>query len=103
LDRRGLEIIETFIERLHASKPEALDEGREKQLRTAVGRLSGLEDFPFLAVQIGHEVDEERVAALPYVSDLRPSADRGQRLAPEPADWYGCQSIAEWQRVCARV
>jgi len=58
------EVIETFVERLRASKPEALEDGREKQLRTALGRLSGLEDFPFLAVQIGHEVDEERVAEI---------------------------------------
>jgi hypothetical protein len=58
------EVIESFVERLRTSKPEALEEGREKQLRTALGRLSGLEDFPFLAVQIGHEVDEERVAEI---------------------------------------
>ena len=58
------EVIESFIERLRASKPEALEDGREKQLRTALSRLSGLEDFPFLAVQIGHEVDEERVAEI---------------------------------------
>src|ERR1022692_3348608 len=58
------EVIETFVERLRASKPEALEGGQEKQLRSALGRLSGLEDFPFLAVQIGHEVDEERVAEI---------------------------------------
>lgn len=58
------EVIETFVERLRASKPEALEGGQEKQLRTALSRLSGLEDFPFLAVQIGHEVEEERVAEI---------------------------------------
>lgn len=58
------EVIEAFIERLRAAKPEALQDGCEKQLRTALSRLSGLEDFPFLAVQIGHEVDEERVAEI---------------------------------------
>jgi hypothetical protein len=58
------EVIESFIERLRAAKPEALEAVREKQLRGALGRLSGLEDFPFLAVQIGHEVDEESVAEI---------------------------------------
>ncbi len=29
-----------------------------------MNRLRGLEDFPFLAVQIGHEVDEEQVAEI---------------------------------------
>jgi hypothetical protein len=58
------EVIEAFIERLKAAKPEAVEAGKEKQLRTALGRLSGLEDFPFLAVQIGHEVDEESVAEI---------------------------------------
>jgi hypothetical protein len=60
----SFEVIETFIERLRTARPEALEDGREKQLRAALGRLSGLEDFPFLAVQIGHEVDEERVAEI---------------------------------------
>jgi len=58
------EVIEAFVERLRDAKPEALPDGQEKQLRTALGRLNGLEDFPFLAVQIGHEVDEELVAEI---------------------------------------
>jgi hypothetical protein len=58
------EVIEAFIERLRAGRPAALADGQEKQLRTALNRLRGLEDFPFQAVQIGHEVDEERVAEI---------------------------------------
>lgn len=58
------EVIEGFVERLRSAKPEALENGREKQLRAALGRLNGLQDFPFLAVQIGHEVDEESVAEI---------------------------------------
>ena len=58
------EVIEAFIERLRSPRPEALEDGREKQLRTALGRLNGLEDFPFQAVQIGHEVGEEIVAEI---------------------------------------
>ena len=34
------------------------------RLREALGRLNGLADYPFLAVQIGHEVDEESVAEI---------------------------------------
>jgi hypothetical protein len=56
------EVIDAFVERLRSANPEALAQGRDKIIRGALGRLSGLEDFPFLAVQIGHEVDEERVA-----------------------------------------
>lgn len=58
------EVIEAFVARLRCSRPDALADGREKLLRTALGRLSGLQDFPFLAVQIGHEVDEEHVAEI---------------------------------------
>lgn len=58
------EVIDAFVERLRAAKPEVLADGKEKQVRTALGRLNGLEDFPFLAVQIGHEVDEEQVAEI---------------------------------------
>jgi hypothetical protein len=57
-------VVETFLERLRAAKPEALVDGREGHLRAALGRLGGLKDFPFLAVQIGHEVEEERVAEI---------------------------------------
>jgi hypothetical protein len=56
------EVVEAFIECLRDANPAALQDGQEKHLRAALGRLSKLEDFPFLAMQIGHEVDEERVA-----------------------------------------
>jgi hypothetical protein len=58
------EVTDAFIDRLRTARPEAVAEGREGQLRAALGRLRALEDFPFLAVQIGHEVDEERVAEI---------------------------------------
>jgi hypothetical protein len=58
------EVTEAFVERLRKARPEALEYGQEKQLRSALGRLNGLEDFPFQAVQIGHEVDEEIVAEI---------------------------------------
>ena len=58
------EVTEAFIERLRKARPEALENGQERQLRSALGRLNGLEDFPFQAVQIGHEVDEEVVAEI---------------------------------------
>ena len=58
------EVINTFIKRLRSAKPDVLENGQEKQLRAALGRLNSLEDFPFQAVQIGHEVDEEAVAEI---------------------------------------
>jgi hypothetical protein len=58
------EVIEAFIARLRTARPEGLGEGQESQLRGALGRLNALQDFPFLAVQIGHEVDEESVAEI---------------------------------------
>jgi hypothetical protein len=58
------EVVGAFIERLGAANPDALANGGEKIVRDALGRLGGLEDYPFLAVQIGHEVDEERVAEI---------------------------------------
>jgi hypothetical protein len=58
------EVIDAFIERLRTARPEALEDGGEKQLRGALGRLNALQDYPFLAVQIGHEVDEESVAEI---------------------------------------
>jgi hypothetical protein len=57
-------VVDVFLERLRAAKPEALADGREGHLRAALGRLGSLKDFPFLAVQIGHEVEEERVAEI---------------------------------------
>jgi len=56
------EVINAFIERLREAKPEALEDGDEKRVRNALHRLSSLKDYPFLAVQIGYEVDEESVA-----------------------------------------
>jgi hypothetical protein len=58
------EVINAFVERLRTARPEALENGQEKPLRTALGRLNSLKDFPFQAVQIGHEVDEEAVAEI---------------------------------------
>jgi len=58
------EVTNAFIERLRTSDPNALAEGKEKELRNNIGRLSGLVDYPFQGVQIGHEVDEERVAEI---------------------------------------
>ncbi|MGH2879047.1 MAG: GmrSD restriction endonuclease domain-containing protein [Solirubrobacteraceae bacterium] len=58
------EVINAFIERLREAKPEMLEDGRERQLRDALGRLKALEDFPFQAVQIGHEINEEQVAEI---------------------------------------
>lgn len=58
------EVINGFLERLRAARPDALAEGGESQLRAALSRLEGLRDFPFQAMRIGHEVDEETVAEI---------------------------------------
>lgn len=58
------EVTNAFIERLRESDPNALADGQEKLLRNNIGKLSGLVDYPFQGVQIGHEVDEERVAEI---------------------------------------
>src|SRR4051794_28718301 len=58
------EVINAFLDRLRDSRPDALSNGGEKQLREALGRLNSLADYPFLAVQIGHTVDEESVAEI---------------------------------------
>ncbi len=58
------EVINGFIERLRSSKPEALADSSESPLRSALSQLEGLRDFPFQAVRIGHEVDEETVAEI---------------------------------------
>jgi hypothetical protein len=58
------EVADAFIERLRTAKPEAVENGQERHLRNGLGRLNSLEDFPFQAVQIGHEVDEEQVAEI---------------------------------------
>ncbi len=57
-------VVDAFLERLRTAKPDALADGGEGRLRTALGRLGGLKDFPFLAVQIGNEIDEEQVAEI---------------------------------------
>ncbi len=58
------EVIDEFLDRLRRGKPEALEDGGERVIRGALGRLVALADYPFQAVQIGHEVDEERVAEI---------------------------------------
>lgn len=57
-------VTEHFLERLAQARPEAMVDGDETRLRDAVGRLSALDDYPFEAVQIGHEVDQESVAEI---------------------------------------
>jgi len=57
-------VIDKFLARLREAKPQALEDGRESHLRAALGQLEGLRDFPFQALRIGHEVDEERVAEI---------------------------------------
>jgi hypothetical protein len=58
------EVVDEFVERLRLANPSAVEGSKEKQLRRALGRLSGLAEFPFIALQIGHEVDEESVAEI---------------------------------------
>jgi len=58
------EVIDRFIERLRAARPDALENGQENQLRTALNMLHNLLNSQFQAVQIGYEVDEERVAEI---------------------------------------
>jgi hypothetical protein len=58
------EVVNAFIERLRAGKPDALDGGQEGVLRNALGRLTALRDYPFDAVRIKSEVGEELVAEI---------------------------------------
>jgi len=58
------EVINTFVERLRKARPETLSNDQERRLRSALGLLNSLKEFPFQAVQIGHEVDEEVVAEI---------------------------------------
>jgi hypothetical protein len=58
------EVVNKFIERLRTANPDSLIEGGEGNLRNALGRLDGLQSYPLLAVQIGHEIDEEQVAEI---------------------------------------
>lgn len=61
---QGWEVVNGFIDRLKEAKPEALAGDNESQLRDALHQLQGLSDYPFQAVRIGHEVDEEKVAEI---------------------------------------
>jgi hypothetical protein len=58
------EVINSFIERLRAARPEALADGQEGGLRSALGRLTALRDYPFDAVRIKSDVSEETVAEI---------------------------------------
>jgi hypothetical protein len=58
------EVMNTFVDRLRKARPEALEGEGEKALRGALARLRGLEDYPFQAVRIGHEVREDQVAEI---------------------------------------
>ena len=60
--REDWEVANEFIDRLRKANPGALNNGGESSLRNGIGRLNGLIDYPFQGVQIGHEIDEERVA-----------------------------------------
>src|SRR3954447_23808750 len=58
------EVVNQFIDRLGAAKPEALEDGKEGELRDALGRLTALRDYPFDAVRIKSDVGEELVAEI---------------------------------------
>lgn len=60
----GWEVINGFVERLREAKPGEVTGSGESRLRAALNQLEGLSDFPFQAVRIGHEVDEEKVAEI---------------------------------------
>lgn len=57
-------VINGFIDRLSRSKSDQLVDEEESHLRAALNQLEGLSDFPFQAIRIGHEVDEEKVAEI---------------------------------------
>ncbi|HEY5709465.1 MAG TPA: DUF262 domain-containing protein [Solirubrobacterales bacterium] len=58
------EVIDAFVDRLRRARPETVEGDGEKALRGALSRLRGLEDYPFQAVRIGHEVREDQVAEI---------------------------------------
>lgn len=58
------EVINAFVERLRAANPDLLADGKEKAVRSALGQLRGLEDYPFQAVEIGREIEEDDVAEI---------------------------------------
>ncbi len=51
-----------FIKGLNDSKP--VDEDTEDALRSSISRLVQLRDYPFLAVELGGDADEEQVAEI---------------------------------------
>jgi hypothetical protein len=59
---RDWEVINEFIERLVNAKGEEAVKDREDRLREALNRAKELINYPFQAVQIGAEVDEEEIA-----------------------------------------
>lgn len=58
------EVVNGFVDELRAAKPEALDDGREGELRNALGRLTALRDYPFDAVRVKSDVKEDLVAEI---------------------------------------
>jgi len=61
---QGWEVINRFVERLQEARPDEVAGEGESRLRDALHQLQALIDFPFQAVRIGHEVDEEKVAEI---------------------------------------
>ena len=51
-----------FIKNVNDSKP--VDEDTEDALRSSISRLVQLRDYPFLAVELGGDADEEQVAEI---------------------------------------
>jgi hypothetical protein len=60
----GWEVVNGFVERLRAARPDALADEQEGTLRDSLGRLTALRDYPFDAVRIKSEVSEELVAEI---------------------------------------
>lgn len=58
------EVTLSFMERLREADPEAVTDGQDRELRSAINRLRSLIDFPFQGVLIGQEIDEEQVAEI---------------------------------------
>lgn len=58
------QVVNRFVDRLRAARPEAVEGGKEGVLRNALGRLTALRDYPFDAVRVKSEVSEELVAEI---------------------------------------
>ena len=58
------EVVNKFIDRLRTAKPAAVANSKEGELRDALGRLTALRDYPFDAVRVKSDVDEEQVAEI---------------------------------------